>query len=140
MRTAFLIYTVDFDGGLNDYWTVGYDHTAPPLMLEAEDNGNILDEVIKDIEGDEDITERILYLGMLNLSPFTNDVFDAVAIDISEMELDLFFKKRGLNKKPASSLLLNENIVLQGLFMKYLSSKANLSTGKGENVNLEENV
>lgn len=127
MKTAFLIYSLDVDGSLNNYWTIGYDHTAPPLILD-DGGGQILEEILSEIEGEEDIDDRVLYLGQFNMIPYTIETYDAISIDVSRIGLELFFKKRGLNEKPATSLNHNENAILQSLMMKFITIKSSLST------------
>lgn len=142
MKTAFLIYSLDVEDSLNNYWTVGFDNTACPLILDNED-GEIIDDVLGDIRDGEDFDERVMYLGAFNLNPYSMETFDAVSIDISKMDLELFFKKHGLTQKPASSFLHNENALLHALMMKFINIKTTLSINtdpESEDVESEENL
>lgn len=125
MKTSFLLYALDKNGALNYFYTMGNDNEAFIPYVDQEFHDDPIKRIIAELG--EDVTNKSLYLGEMNLQPYYDEIIDCVAIDISRIELDTFVKNWNLTQKPASTLIRNTNLMTQAVVFKFLTTQMNIT-------------
>lgn len=125
MKTSFLLYALDKEGALNYFYTMGTDNEAFLPFVDQNFHEDPIKRII--VELGKDVTNKSIYLGEMNLEPYSTEIIDCLAIDVSRMSLDNFVKNWNLTRKPASALIRNTNLMTQAVVFKFLTIKMNIT-------------
>jgi hypothetical protein len=138
MKTAFFPYSIDDEGRLNLLWV--RNNITNNVLIEETTNikDDVIDEVLKELELEVD-SDRVLYLGSFTLDsnfngekqdditqPNLKDI-DAIAINVTGMNLKQFSEKYGLKELPAFTLNYEENSLFLAIVFKLILVQKSLS-------------
>lgn len=131
---AFLLYTMTEEGQLGVYFSENILENRPFIIEPEDENHDILEELLKELDLEVD-SKRICFLGSFNNDgAFGNDSvgeeIDAIAIDVSSLNMTQFVSKWSIKENPAYVLNREENSLLLAMLFKLIITKKKLGNRK----------
>lgn len=133
---AFMLYTATEEGQLGVYFSENILENRPFIIEPEDENHDILEELLSELELEVD-SKRICFLGSFNNDgAFGNsgvsEEIDAIAIDVSSLNMSQFAPKWNLKENPAYVLNREENSLLMAMMFKLIITKKKLGNRKNK--------
>lgn len=131
---AFMLYTSTEEGQLGVYFSENILNNRPFIIKPEDENHDILGEILKQLEIEVD-SKRICFLGSFNNDgEFGNNKIgqeiDAIAIDVSSLNMKEFSNKWNIRENPAYTLNREENSLILAMMFKLIITKKKLGNRK----------
>lgn len=122
MTTAYFIYSQDAEGRLNLYYTINTISSIAFTTIQSRSNRTPFEDILSSLNIDED-SERITYLGTFTFDKMSNDEIDAIAINVSSINMKNFIAEYKLKENPSHQMGREENSFILAMFAKLIIEK-----------------
>jgi hypothetical protein len=136
-KMGFLLYTMTKEGQLGVYYSENVLNNRPFIVEPQDETHDVLAEILDELELEVD-SKRISFLGSFNndgsfgAEEVTREI-DAIAIDVSSLNMREFISKWSLKENFAYVLNREENSLLLAMMMKLILTKKKLANVKNKN-------
>jgi hypothetical protein len=121
MKAAFLLYSLDQEDKLNVYYTSDSFPSRAFIASPKNYESDVIYEILQELELEID-SPRVTYLGTFNFDGVSpgNDTLDAIAINVSSLNMKPLMEKYKLKEKLAYEIGQEENSFILSLMMKLI--------------------